>query len=344
MHNNTNNVIVQKTVNKAPMSQLEKNLERYLSEVTGLKVSAEEMSNSGLPYFFSRQYALYRLAIGSTWFTAVFLQEEGEFKPVQFIKHMRQVSSINIDELCVVAQSLPGYVRKRLIEQGTAFVIPGVQMYLPSLGMELRERSQRKKPLVVERFSPATQVLLISWLLGRVGESVTPLVLSKQLWYSAMTMSRALDELEASKIALVERLGRERVITFNGGNNTIWQESLPRLRNPVSQTVRILEKELNRQNVLPAGISALSHQSMLNESNYPEYAISRDGWKAMKKKGVEPIPVEEPGTCQLQVWCYDPKVLEVGGYVDPFSLYLSFKHEADERIEMALEEMMEQYL
>ena len=116
------------------MFQLEKNLERYLSEVTGLKVSTEKMSNSGLPYFLSRQYALYRLVIGNTWFTAVFLQEEGEFKPAQFIKHMRQISLINIDEFCVVAQSLPSYVRKRLIEQGTAFVIPRVQIVFTLFG------------------------------------------------------------------------------------------------------------------------------------------------------------------------------------------------------------------
>jgi hypothetical protein len=36
--------------------------------------------------------------------------------------------------------------------------------------------------------------------------------------------------------------------------------------------------------------------------------------------------------------------LGVEGYVDPFSLFLSLKDESDERIEMALEEMMEQYL
>ncbi len=326
------------------MLQLRKNLERYLAEVTGLKVNANEMNISDLPYFFSRQYALYRLVIGSTPFTAVFLLEEGEFKPVQFIKHMRQVASIDIDEFCVVSQSLPGYVRRRLIEQGTAFVIPGVQMYLPSLGMELRKRSKRKKPLAVDRFSPATQVVLINWLLKRVVESVTPLALSKQLGYSAMTMSRVLDELEASKTAQVERPGRKRIVTFVADRRAIWQESLPRLRNPVSSTVRIIERELNRQDVLPAGTTALSHRSMLNDPAYPEYAVSRDGWKAMEKKGIEKIPVEEQGTCLVQIWCYDPRVLEVDGYVDPFSLYLSLQHEADERIEMALAEMMDQYL
>ncbi len=325
------------------MDQLLKNLVNYLSEVTGLALTAKPMNSDNLPYFLSRQYALYHLTISGTSFTAAFLQEETDFKPAQFIKHMRQVPSVEVDGLCVVAHSLPTYVRKRLIEKGISFVIPGVQMYLPALGMELRSRSARKKPLSVDRFSPATQVVLIYWLLGRIDASVTPLELSKQLGYSAMTMSRAVDELEASKLAQVERSGRERWVTFSDNRKTIWQEARPRLRNPIRQIVRILEDELPQQNMLPAGITALSSQSMLSESAYPEYAISRDAWKVMER-GVEIIPVEEPGTCLLQVWCYDPKILEVDGCVDPFSLYLSFDNEKDERIEMALEEMLEQYL
>jgi hypothetical protein len=95
---------------------------------------------------------------------------------------------------------------------------------------------------------------------------------------------------------------------------------------------------------LLAGISALSTRTMLSEPAYPEYAVSRDAWKAMEKRGVVNVPMEEPGTCLLQVWCYDPRVLEVDGAVDPFSLFLSLQNAADERIDMALEKMMKQYL
>lgn len=326
------------------MDLLSKNLERYLAEVTGLKITAVPISNGSLPYFFSRQYALYRLVIGNTSFTAVFLLEESEFKPAQFMKHMQQVSSVEIDKVCVVAESLPTYVRKRLIEKGIAFVIPKVQMYLPMLGMELRGRPGRKKPLSVKRLSPATQVVLIHWLLGRIAESVTPLELSKQLRFSAMTMGRALDELEASKIAQIERAGKKRLLSFLGERQVIWQQALPYFSNPISRTVRIFEQKLLRADVLPAGITALSSRSMLSEPTYPEYAISRNTWKTMKQQGVENIPVEEFGTCLLQVWSYDPKVLAVDDCVDPFSLYLSLQNEPDERIELALEEMMKQYL
>ncbi len=326
------------------MDQLLNNLVKYLSEVTGLGVTAALMPDDNLPYFFTRQYALYNLVIGGTSFTAVFLQEEADFKPVQFIKHMRQIPLVEPDGVCVVAHSLPTYVRKRLIEKGVSFIIPGVQMYLPALGMELRSRVARKKAQSVERFSPATQVVLIHWLLGHIEGAVTPLALSKRLWYSAMTMSRVVDELVVTKVIQVERAGRERLATFSENRKDIWEQAFPRLRNPIIQVVRLFEDKLPRKNVVVAGTTALSSWSMLNEPAHPEYAISREAWKALEKTGVDLIPVEEPGTCLLQVWCYDPKMLEVDGRVDPFSLFLSLQDTDDERIEMALDEMMGQYL
>lgn len=326
------------------MEPLADKLKTYLAEVTGQKITVNQRDNGNLAYYLSQRYAFFDLKVGSVSFTAVLLQDEEDFKPGQFIKHLARIPDVDLDSICVVAETLPSYVRKRLVEKGIAFVIPRVQMYLPGLGMDLRPRPVRKKPNFVERFSPATQVVLISFLLEKIKKPVTPLLLSKQLGYSTMSMSRALDELEASKLAQVERAGRERFVSFSGDRKTIWLEAHSRLRNPISHTVRIFEYELSRKDTLAAGISALSFWSMLSEPAYPEYAVSRDTWKAMEDKGVERIPIEEQGTCVLQIWCYDPTLLAVNGKVDPFSLYLSLENETDERVEMALEEMMERSL
>ncbi|EFB40206.1 MULTISPECIES: hypothetical protein [Parachlamydia] len=44
---------------------------------------------------------------------------------------------------------------------------------------------------------------------------------------------------------------------------------------------------------------------------------------------------------ELEVWNYDPELFAKDGIVDPFSLYLSLQESKDERVEGALEEMME---
>jgi len=324
------------------MDRLAKDLEQYLSEVLGLGFNLEPLKTGNLPFYLNRQYEFYRLIVGATAMTAVFLREEGEFMPARFIKQMRQVPFFSLEETCVVARMLPAYVRKRMIETGISFVIPGVQMYLPRLGMELRARSPRNKSKVFKRFKPASQVVLIYWLVGKIKGDVSPLTLSRQLGYSAMSMGRALDELESAEIARIKRAGRERLFNITASHQEIWQKCQDRLNDPITKVIRVRECDLQQRDaLLPAGLYALSKLTMLNEPVHPVYAISRAAWKVMEKSNIEMIPVEEPGTCLLQIWRYDPIVLAVDGHVDPFSLYLSLQNAKDERIEKALEEMME---
>jgi hypothetical protein len=332
------------------MEQIEKKLTDYLNEVTGMEVAIHRHGMNHLPFFMTRLYDLADIRLGAMSYLAVFLKQEDEFKPAQFLKHLTQISDFELDDVCVVAESLPSYVRKRMIEKGISFVVPNVQMYLPGMGMELRNRSASKKGKKPGNLSPATQVVLIYGLLGGIKEPISPLELSKKLFYSTMTMSRAFDELEAIELGHVERIGRERLLTLAQEKRLVWKEALPRLKSPVRYQKRIAERDMRRNDLflagdaLAAGLTALSKQTMIGEKDIPEFAVSADTWKRLEKEGVETIPVDEPGTCLLQVWRYDPKVLEVGGMVDPFSLYLSFQGETDERIEMALDDMMERYL
>lgn len=45
--------------------------------------------------------------------------------------------------------------------------------------------------------------------------------------------------------------------------------------------------------------------------------------------------------CAVEAWWYDPAKLANGGVVDPLSLSLSFQQSEDERIEAAVEEMIQ---
>ena len=45
----------------------------------------------------------------------------------------------------------------------------------------------------------------------------------------------------------------------------------------------------------------------------------------------------------VELWRYDPGILTETNYVDPLSLCLAYKHSEDERIEMALEQIITDY-
>ncbi|MDO8272698.1 MAG: hypothetical protein Q7U82_12415 [Gammaproteobacteria bacterium] len=322
------------------MSTLEPNLIKYLKEVTGASVELTPMSVGGLPLYLENQYRFYNLSISSLKFTAVFLQAPQTFTPAQFQKHLARAIE-HAGFTCVVAESLPAYVRKRLIELGQAFVVPGVQMYLPMLGMELRSRAKREALVAAETLSPASQAVLIYCLLHADIKEHTPLALSKALCYSAMSMSRAVSELSAARLVVVNRQGKERLMRLQADAKEIWLRAQPLLRQPVTQSYRIWETQLEHKPLLLAGESALSRLTLLGEPEERCYAISKAQWQLLEKAGIEKIPIREPETCIVQVWAYDPNLLAEGETVDPFSLSLSLKGSADERIEMALDAMME---
>jgi hypothetical protein len=82
---------------------------------------------------------------------------------------------------------------------------------------------------------------------------------------------------------------------------------------------------------------------MLNPPEFPVYAITPRTWRLIREKGVRQLPVADDGACFLQIWRYNPEPVSAVNHVDVFSLYLSLQDEADERIQMACEEMMRKY-
>jgi hypothetical protein len=75
----------------------------------------------------------------------------------------------------------------------------------------------------------------------------------------------------------------------------------------------------------------------------PIYALGGDEWKALKQRGAFlKAASAEPGTVELELWRYAPDLFASHGRVDRLSLYLSLRETRDERVEAALEQMMEQ--
>jgi hypothetical protein len=160
------------------------------------------------------------------------------------------------------------------------------------------------------------------------------------LGYSAMTMTRAFDELEAASLAEVTVRGRERCLRFNGGRREIWDKAQPFLRSPVNKRLFIRRTE-GTEGAIRAGLTALAHYSMLAQPAYTTYALNREDWKALRKRHkIIEVPAQDADASEIEVWWYPPALFAEGGIVDPLSLYLSLKTDQDERTEAALEEMM----
>jgi hypothetical protein len=315
-------------------------LARYIRETLGVEVVVTPWpGGERLPPFLREQYRFSEIQLLGAPCLLMIDSQDAARSPAAVRKHVDLIQTKRDATVVYVRPQVTAYNRKRLIEQKVSFIVPGNQMYLPTLGIDLREHFKR---LRAERptLSPATQALVIHTLLRGASDVLIPGELAKRLGYSAMTMTRAFNELEAAKLGEVAMQGRERCLRFGQDRRDLWKKSEPLLRSPVTKRLFIQHVKLNSPPVR-AGLSALAQYSMLAPPAHAVYALSREDWKSQRRR-IKVVEVPEPDAeaQEIEVWSYRPELLADNDRVDPLSLYLSLKGSRDERVEAALEEMM----
>lgn len=211
-------------------------------------------------------------------------------------------------------------------------------MYLPHFGIDLREHFRKIHTKKQKSFSPGTQTAVIYALLRETDEKLTPSALANTLGYEAMTMTRALDELQAAGIGAFLQKGRERYWMFSN-KRSLWDQAKPFLRSPIKKRIWTDNQKVRTL----AGLSALSHFSQLANPFLPVFAVGHSQWEELKQSGLEELPTSEGASSELEIWNYNPELFAKDGVIDPFSLYLCLEANGDERIEAALEDMMEKF-
>ena len=329
------------------MNDLVNKMNMYLREVIGLNVDYQSLGVKNVPIYISEIYSFCTLRAGKSKFLGVLILDPENFKTSAFEKHKRHFPDLGRDRgyegIVLIANELSSFVRKRLVEMKISFVIPNVQLYWPELGLAFRSfvKNKTTSKETVEKFDPAAQVVLIGALNSRYEHPITPKELSERLFYSAMSMTRALDKIESADIAKIEKSGKKRLLSFSKDKQTLWQKATPKLINPIREKARFYEVDIPDEYRLKAGESALANMSMLVAPRTNTYAVDREKWKKIQKRKIPNFELNEPDTCEVQVWRYDPELFADRNCVDVFSLYLSFEEVADERIEMALDEALE---
>ena len=316
-------------------------LERYLHDALGVSVKTTPWSGVGqLPPVLRERYRFAKAELLGLRALLVIDANPEEQSPATVRKHLDMLQSKQPAELIYVRARVTAYNRKRLIEQKVPFIVPGNQMYLPMVAIDLREHFRRIRE-EAPTFSQSTQVVVLHAMLRDAGQVLIPSEMAPLLGYSAMTMTRAFDELETAKLAEVTVRGRERCLRFIGDRREIWEKAQPFLRNPVSKRL-FIRRIHGAEGATHAGLTALAHYSMLAPPAYTTYALSREEWKTLRQQHkIIEVPVQDPDVSEIEVWWYSPARFAEHGMVDQLSLYLSLKADHDERTETALEEMME---
>ena len=324
------------------MAQLDLSFQLYMKETLDIAVQPKKwIAAEKLPFYLQNIYVFFKVSILDTPCLAMAAKDEVEQTPATIHKHILMVQKKWDHEIIYVHPKVSSYNRKRLIEHKVPFVVPGNQMYLPFLGIDLREHFKKIRN-INPQCSPSTQTVVLYALLHGTGNGFTPKMLAGPLGYTPMTMTRAFDELQAAGLGEITMEGRERVLRFDRNKKDLWENARKFLRNPVKKRLWV-KSFINEPLGVKAGLTALAHYSALAEPANPVFAVTGKKWKKIKNRnGVKELTIAEPDAFELEIWSYSPRLLVIGNVVDRFSLYLSLQANNDERVDSALEKMMEQ--
>ena len=313
---------------------------QYIERVLGFEAHLKVLPSravAGVPVFLASLYDFCETMLFGRRVVLAIAKDHGDgFTPSEYAQHAEQIRNAVNEIVAMVLPHTAAYDRKRLIKNGVAFLVPGRQMFLPQLLVDLREHFPRRKQPAGDKLSyPAQAVVLYHLLCGPV-EDASLRDLAKTLRYSPMTLSNATNELTVCRFCTAVTTGRKRTLHFNKQGRKLWKAALPLLRSPV-KVRRWVRGIAGDAGFLAAGISALSAYSDIGDDPLPTYAVRDNVYRKKLEAGelVECHGPDEAEAC-MELWHYAPELLGRQDRVDPLSLCLSLQDSPDERVSKAL--------
>lgn len=312
------------------------NLQKYIKEITGvdlkLKLLPKKMLDK-LPV-----YLRTNLKVGEVAGREVIFAIKQNLTPEQYKKQAEIIEKNTLKPVVFVFDNIESYNRKRLIQKKIGFIVPGRQMYLPQLFIDIKDfgSTQLKKS---EKLFPAAQCLMFYHLLGNKVADNNFKTIAKKINYGTMTITRAANVLASFNLCRIEG-GKEKSLVFEKSRKQLWEEVQTYLIDPVDKEL-YTDDNCEFNFIYKAGINALSHYTEIAGTDKNLYAVSYENWKSLlEKRKLNFIKSPDTGTT-IQVWKYDPGVLADGIIVDPLSLYLTMKDNDNERVQGELNKLLE---
>lgn len=310
-------------------------VENYLSRI-GLKCANVEFCHleGKVPLSLSEYYeARVGNLLGSRY---LFLMLTGERpNPDALIRQVVAVSRYYSERPIVLFGELDAEYYDRLCRENLAFIVPGRIVHIPPL-VELKADNafSASDTALGKYLSPWAQVIVLYQILNNRGNLSLPYsMVTEALRLNRVYLTRAAHELERRHLAKIEYSGIKGIITFAHDGRGLWHWAQDLLTSPVRKTIRTICPPAN---ALRSGIAALSARSMLVPDRFATYAVVSSDLRKIPESDVR----EYEGD-YVEGWKYDPRLLAgKDGIVDPLSLYLSLRNNADPRVEEACEAML----
>jgi len=255
-------------------------------------------------------------------------------------KHMSKIKEITGYETVLCFKELSFYLAQKMMKERMSFIAVDRQMYLPFLALQIRLDMKRKAENVErEKFTPSAQLVFLYMLYS--DESAFGLQeTAEALGITSMSVLRAMNELKAIGVITEKTAGKtgRKKLYFPIEKSEYFRFGREHIMNPVRKTIYVkrIPEEIK---VYRSGLDALALKTIIAEPDHPIFAAYTDE-KLFADFKVSNIEGKEEKMSEIQLLYYDAGKLTTDDCVDPITLISTIKNK-DERIEIVIEEMME---
>ncbi len=305
----------------------------YLKKILGVKVTYENVNFKHIPNFIDARYRLQMVSLNAQ--KMIFIYPKTELEQIVILKkHIAWIQKNENLPVVLVLKELSYRQKEYLICEKIPFIVEGKQIYIPFMAVYLQEQCSAEK-MRRKEILPSAQMLLLHFIYGGAQELSTSQA-AKELELTPTSISRASRQLEEMELLRIRKVGVQRIMQSEDSSKILFQKAEDKLLNPIKRTIYI-PKEHVSTDLLESGYSALAEYSMLNAPNVSCYATERiSQWKDVMTNSLQ----NSQGQVAVEMWRYNPRKLSTRDTVDELSLALALREDADERVEGAVEEML----
>lgn len=278
-------------------------------------------------------YNIYQATIGNT--RCIILKSIQELPTLPALKkQLKLIQTIDNVPVVLELDTVTSYRKQSLIENNISF-ITNKQLYLPFIGAMLMDEEETKKP--PKKFVYSTQQLFLYYLYNNE-KRIYVSDARRHLPYTAMTLTRAVKQLEATNLFFIGKDGVNKFIKSKYNNRKdLFIKAKSYLSSPVI-SIGYIDKTQVTQDMVFSGETALFKKTLLSPSRVVTYAINE---KDYDKTLLQEELIDPDKSVKLELWAYDPNLFAKDAYADDISVILSFKDTKDERIKVAINDLQE---
>ena len=312
-----------------------KNTIDYIKEVFGIDLNITEVPKvqvNTLPFYIANEYNFWEGNLMDR--NIVFAKKitAGHFTPDQYKKQLELLERHFNNPVVFILPDIEAYKRNRLIQKRINFIIADKQIFIPGLFIDIKEYILKVQKQ--EYLKPVAQCLILYHLQKEPLNHFTYKQLADVLQYPYLTITRAVQNIQALNLCTIEG-AKEKTISFETGNAELWEKAQAFMKNPVVRKV-FTDSEIDDKLFFRSNINALAFYTDLNDENQIYLAVHQDTFrKLMKEEKVKNLGDYDGRYC-IEIWKYTPAILANKQFVDPLSVYLEFKDNTDERVQLAL--------